>query len=97
MESLQWILADLDLVVVMSVNPGFGGQKFIPSVLDKVVQLKAMIQARGLNTLIQIDGGVNPDTIGRIAQSGVNVFVAGSAVFGSDDYQQTIARLKANW
>ncbi|GAB6909444.1 Ribulose-phosphate 3-epimerase [Desulfosarcina cetonica] len=96
-ESLQWILADLDLVVVMSVNPGFGGQKFIPSVLDKVVQLKAMIQARGLNTLIQIDGGVNPDTIGRIAQSGVNVFVAGSAVFGSDDYQQTIARLKANW
>lgn len=97
LESLKWILEDLDLVLVMSVNPGFGGQQFIPSALDKVSQLKSMIQERGLPTLIQIDGGVNTGTIARIAQAGVDVFVAGSAIFGSDDYRQTIAQLKANW
>ena len=96
-ETLQWILEDLDFVLVMSVNPGFGGQQFIPSALDKVVQLKKMIHERGLSTLIQIDGGVNVGTISRIAQAGVDVFVAGSAIFGSDDYAQTIAGLKANW
>jgi ribulose-phosphate 3-epimerase len=96
-ESLQWILADLDLVVVMSVNPGFGGQQFIPSTLDKVAQLKTMIREGGLSTLIQIDGGVNGGTISRISQAGVDVFVAGSAIFGSDDYAQTIAELKSNW
>ena len=96
-ESLQWILDDLDFVLVMSVNPGFGGQKFIPSALDKVKQLKTIIRERGLSTLIQIDGGVNPGTIGNISRAGVDVFVAGSAIFGSDDYKQTISELKANW
>ncbi|BBO80144.1 ribulose-phosphate 3-epimerase [Desulfosarcina ovata subsp. sediminis] len=96
-ESLKWILTDLDFVVIMSVNPGFGGQTFIPSSLEKVAQLKAMIQQQELQTLIQIDGGVNVDTIARIARAGVDVFVAGSAIFGSDDYHQTITRLKANW
>lgn len=96
-ETLQWILADLDFVIVMSVNPGFGGQQFIPSTLDKVTQLKTMIRENGLSTLIQIDGGVNGGTISRISRAGVDVFVAGSAIFGSDDYAQTIAELKANW
>ena len=96
-ESLKWILRDLDFVLVMSVNPGFGGQQFIPSALDKVIQLKAMIREHGLSTLIQIDGGVNAQTISRISQAGVDVFVAGSAVFGSLDYKHTIAELKANW
>jgi len=96
-ESLQWILEDLELVVVMSVNPGFGGQKFIPSALDKVARLKEMIRERGLSTLIQIDGGVNTGTIGRISEAGVDVFVAGSAVFGSEDYGRTLSDLKANW
>lgn len=96
-EVLEWILADLDFVLVMSVNPGFGGQKFIPSSLDKIRRLKAMIADKGLDTLIQIDGGVNPDTIGDISKAGVDVFVAGSAIFGTDDYQATIARLKAGW
>jgi len=96
-ESLQWILEDLDFVLVMSVNPGFGGQKFIPSALDKVARLKEMIRERGLSTLIQIDGGVNADTIGRISDAGVDVFVAGSAVFGSEDYGRTISELKSNW
>lgn len=96
-ESLEWIIEDLDFVLIMSVNPGFGGQQFIPSSLKKTAQLKEMIQQRGLSTLIQIDGGVNAGTIGRISQAGVDVFVAGSAIFGSQDYQQTIAELKANW
>ncbi|WP_419663926.1 Rpe: ribulose-phosphate 3-epimerase [Desulfosarcina variabilis str. Montpellier] len=96
-ETLQWIIADLDFVVVMSVNPGFGGQQFIPSSLDKIAQLKTMIRERGLPTLIQIDGGVNGGTISRISQAGVDVFVAGSAIFGSDDYAQTIAELKSSW
>jgi ribulose-phosphate 3-epimerase len=96
-ETLQWVLEDLDFVLVMSVNPGFGGQQFIPSALDKVAQLRTMIRERGLPTLIQIDGGVNAGTIGRISQSGVDVFVAGSAIFGSDDYAHTISELKAKW
>ncbi len=96
-ETLQWVLDDLDFILVMSVNPGFGGQQFIPSALEKVRQLKKIIAQRGLATLIQIDGGVNPGTIGDISQSGVDVFVAGSAIFGSDDYQRTIAELKAKW
>jgi ribulose-phosphate 3-epimerase len=96
-ESLQWTLDDLDFVLIMSVNPGFGGQQFIPSALDKVAQLKTTIRERGLSTLIQIDGGVNAGTISRISAAGVNVFVAGSAIFGSDDYGRTIAELKAKW
>ncbi len=96
-ETLEWILDDLDFVLVMSVNPGFGGQQFIPSTLDKVRRLKTMIRERGLSTLIQIDGGVNAKTIADISRAGVDVFVAGSAIFGSDDYKQTIAQLKANW
>ncbi len=96
-ESLEWILPDLDLVLIMSVNPGFGGQQFIPSALDKVTRLKSTIRERGLDTLIQIDGGVNAGTIQRISKAGVDVFVAGSAIFGSDNYAGTIAELKANW
>lgn len=96
-ETLKWILPDIDLIVVMSVNPGFGGQRFIPSSLEKIAEIKALIQEKGLSTLIQIDGGVNPDTIGRISRAGVNVFVAGSAIFGSTDYADTISRLKASW
>jgi ribulose-phosphate 3-epimerase len=96
-ESLRWTLQDLDFVLIMSVNPGFGGQQFIPSALEKVAQLRTIIRERGLSTLIQIDGGVNAGTIGRISAAGVDVFVAGSAIFGSDDYNRTISELKAKW
>jgi ribulose-phosphate 3-epimerase len=96
-ESLQWILDDLDFVLIMSVNPGFGGQQFIPSALDKVAQLSTIIRERELSTLIQIDGGVNAGTISRISAAGTDVFVAGSAIFGSDDYKRTISELKAKW
>lgn len=91
LSSLDWILEDLDLVMLMSVNPGFGGQSFIPNTLDKIRALRTLINDRGLSTLIEIDGGVSAATIGDIAAAGVDVFVAGSAIFGSDDYAETIA------
>ena len=74
----------------MSVNPGFGGQAFIPNSLDKIRELHQMIQKRKLSTLIEIDGGVNEKTIAAIAAAGVDIFVAGSAIFGSADYGKTI-------
>ena len=92
--SLEYILDDLDLVMLMSVNPGFGGQKFIPSAIDKTRELKAMIDRRGLQVGIEIDGGVSPATIAAIAQAGANIFVAGSAVFGQKNYAAVIAELK---
>jgi len=94
LSSLDWILEDLDLVMLMSVNPGFGGQKFIPSAIDKTRQLKATIDSRGLAVGIEIDGGVSPTTIAEIAQAGANIFVAGSAVFGQTDYAKVINELK---
>ena len=92
--SLEEILPDLDLVMLMTVNPGFGGQSFIESSLTKIKQLKKMIDDRGLNVGIEVDGGVSPKTIGPIAAAGANIFVAGSAVFGQNDYGKVIAELK---
>jgi len=94
--TLDFILEDVDLVMLMSVNPGFGGQKFIPSTLRKTAELKKMIDDKGLNVGIEIDGGVSPSTIAEIAKAGANIFVAGSAVFGQDDYTKVISELKAN-
>ena len=88
--AIEWVLEELDFVLVMSVNPGFGGQKFIENSLDKVRLLREMIDEKNLKTLIQIDGGVNKKTIGTIAEAGVDSFVAGSAIFGSDNYKETI-------
>ncbi|MBU4229790.1 MAG: ribulose-phosphate 3-epimerase [Proteobacteria bacterium] len=92
--SLEEILPDLDLVMLMTVNPGFGGQSFIESSLAKIKQLKKMIDDRGLKVGIEVDGGVSPKTIGAIAAAGANIFVAGSAVFGQDDYGKVIGELK---
>lgn len=92
--SLEEILPDLDLVMLMTVNPGFGGQSFIESSLAKIRQLKKMIDDRGLSVGIEVDGGVSPKTIGPIAAAGANIFVAGSAVFGQDDYAKVIGELK---
>jgi ribulose-phosphate 3-epimerase len=92
--AIEWVLADVDFVLVMSVNPGFGGQQFIPSSLEKITRLRTMIQARGLSTLIQVDGGVNAGTIGAVSAAGADVFVAGSAIFGSPNYADTIASLR---
>ena len=92
--NLEWVLEDVDYVLIMSVNPGFGGQAFIPSSLDKIKALRQQIQARGLSVLIEVDGGVNENTIAAIASAGTDVFVAGSAIFGSKDYQKTVQRFR---
>lgn len=91
---LDYVLHKLDFVLLMSVNPGFGGQSFIPVVLQKVRDLKAKIAAQGLSTRIEIDGGVKVDNIREIAEAGVDMFVAGSAIFNHDDYQQVISQMR---
>ena len=95
LQALEWIIDDIDYVLIMSVNPGFGGQAFIPNSLDKIKALGEMIQARKLKTLIQIDGGVNEKTIADIAAAGADIFVAGSAIFGSNDYHKTISSFRS--
>ncbi|MBN2060206.1 MAG: ribulose-phosphate 3-epimerase [Deltaproteobacteria bacterium] len=87
---LDFILDDLDMVLIMSVNPGFGGQAFIPSVIPKIEKLRSMINERGIDVEIEVDGGINPDTINDVSKAGADVFVAGSAIFNSDDYAATI-------
>lgn len=92
--TLEEILADVDLVMLMSVNPGFGGQSFIRSSLNKIRTLRAMIAERGLTAGIEVDGGVSPATIEEVAGAGANIFVAGSAVFGQQDYAKVIKEMK---
>lgn len=94
--TLDVILDDLDLVLLMSVNPGFGGQSFIPATLAKIAELRQRIEERGLQVEIEVDGGVKADNIGSMAAAGADVFVAGSAVFSTPDYGQTIALLRKN-
>lgn len=91
---LEEILPDLDLVMLMSVNPGFGGQKFIENTIDKTCRLKELVLRRNSNTLIEIDGGVNYDTGKRLLEAGADVLVAGSFVFGAANPVETIAQLK---
>lgn len=93
-ETLDVILDELDLVLVMSVNPGFGGQAFIPSALDKIRALRQRITQRGLATELQVDGGIKVDNARAVVSAGADVLVAGSAVFYSDDYAATITALR---
>jgi len=92
---LDYVLEDLDYVLLMSVNPGFGGQSFIPSTLDKLRTVRARIDALGKPIRLEVDGGVKPDNIGEIAKAGADTFVAGSAIFGQPDYAAVIAGMKA--
>jgi ribulose-phosphate 3-epimerase len=92
---LEHLIDDLDMVLLMSVNPGFGGQKFIESSLEKLRQARQMIDESGREIRLEIDGGVKTDNIGDIAAAGADTFVAGSAIFGSDNYAATIAEMKA--
>lgn len=92
---LESVMDKVDMVLIMSVNPGFGGQKFIPAALDKLRAARTLIDDSGFDIRLQIDGGVKVDNIGEIAAAGADTFVAGSAIFGSDDYAQTIAAMKA--
>ncbi len=95
LSAIEYVLEELDFVLIMSVNPGFGGQTFIPSSLDKIKALSDMIKARNLETIIQVDGGVNTKTIASVARAGASCFVAGSAVFNTPDYGRTILELRA--
>ncbi len=92
--TLEMVLGDTDQVLVMTVNPGFGGQKFIEGQLEKVAQLRRWIDERGLDVALQVDGGIAPGTAGRAAAAGADVFVAGTAVFGKDDYAAAIRDLR---
>jgi len=91
---LEHVLDKVDMVLLMSVNPGFGGQKFIASALNKLRAARAIIDESGFNIRLEIDGGVKIDNIGEIAAAGADTFVAGSAIFGSDDYAATIAAMR---
>lgn len=91
------ILEHVDMVLLMTVNPGFGGQKFIPSVLPKIRELRRWIDQRSLDVLIQVDGGVCVDTMDALVASGVDIFVAGSAVFQGGDYRKTVRALKSRF
>ena len=91
---LDYVLDKVDLVLIMSVNPGFGGQKFIESALEKVRRVRKAIDDSGFSIRLEVDGGVKAGNIGRIAAAGADTFVAGSAIFGSDDYAETISAMR---
>ena len=94
LDALRWVLEYLDFVLIMSVNPGFSGQAFIPNIIAKISGLRKMITEKSLQTLIEVDGGVSVKNIAEISAAGADVFVAGSAIFGSPDYRQTIQSLR---
>ena len=91
---LDWSLEQLDMVLLMSVNPGFGGQSFIPYVMEKIARVRSMVDATGQDIRLEIDGGVTVDNIGSLADAGVDTFVSGSAIFGTEDYAETIAKMR---
>ena len=95
LNTAQWVMDKMDMLVLMSVNPGFGGQKFIPSTIDKLKQARAMIDSSGHNIRLEIDGGVGVNNIAEIAAAGADTFVAGSAIFSQPDYAKVIAQLRA--
>lgn len=92
---LDYVLDKVDVILLMSVNPGFGGQSFIPATLDKLAQARQIIDRSGRNIRLEIDGGVKTDNIREIAEAGADMFVAGSAIFNSPDYRQTINAMRA--
>jgi ribulose-phosphate 3-epimerase len=94
LSTLDHVLDDIDMVLIMSVNPGFGGQSYIDSATRKIADLRAMCGARGLNTVIEVDGGIKTDNIAQVAAAGANAFVAGSAIYGQKDYAEVIAAMR---
>jgi ribulose-phosphate 3-epimerase len=93
-EEIEFLVEDLDMVLLMSVNPGFGGQKFIPSVIEKVKRTKEIIEKRNPNCLIEVDGGVNDKNISTLKEAGVDIVVAGSYIFSKSDYKKAISNLR---
>ncbi len=94
LSGLDWLLESCDMVLLMSVNPGFGGQRFIPSTVEKVRALRALMDQSDRPLRLEVDGGVGPGNIAEIAAAGADTFVAGSAIFGGDDYRQTVGALR---
>ena len=94
LQVIEYVLDKLDMVLLMTVTPGFGGQKFIPEVIPKIERMREMIKGRGLNTEIEVDGGINLDTISLVSAAGADIFVAGSAIFNSEDYSETIQMMR---
>ena len=94
LSTIEEVLGDLDMVLLMTVNPGFGGQKFIPAMLDKITRLRKMIDDRNLNVDIQVDGGINAITARQVVAAGANILVAGSAVYGAENMEQAIREIR---
>lgn len=94
LEALEYVMDKVDMVLLMSVNPGFGGQSFIPSTLRKLREARALIEASGLDIRLEVDGGVTPANIAEVAAAGADTFVAGSAIFGKDDYAAVISEMR---
>lgn len=95
-ETLKYIIQDLDMVLIMSVNPGFGGQSFIEPMIEKIKEVKQLIDSRNLKVDIQVDGGINPKNVAKVVQAGANIVVAGSAIFNSDNIEETVALFRKN-
>lgn len=94
LDILEYILEDVGMVLLMTVNPGFEGQEFIPEVIPKIRELRKEIDGKGLDIHIEVDGGINPETIGGVSSAGADVFVAGSAIFYSENYEETISLMR---
>ena len=95
-ENIKYVLKDVDMVLIMTVNPGFGGQSFIDGMIDKIKELKLLIDEQGLEVDIQVDGGIKPSNIDKVVKAGANVIVAGSAIFNSDDIDATVKEFRLN-
>ena len=96
LSTVEWVLTDVDMVLVMSVNPGFGGQAFLPSSLGKIELLRTQLTRAGLHVDIQVDGGIKADNVGEVVAAGANVIVSGSGIFGTPDYGKTIDLMRKN-
>ncbi|SDT84874.1 ribulose-phosphate 3-epimerase [Desulfobacula phenolica] len=96
LSSIEWVVDQLDFVLIMSVNPGFGGQKFIESSVEKIKALSNMLKEKNSTAIIQVDGGINKETINKVSKAGATSFVAGSAIFNTEDYTKAISNLRLN-
>ena len=95
-ETIKYVLEDIDMVLIMTVNPGFGGQSFKESMIPKIKELKSLIDKKGLKVDIQVDGGIKPDNVDKVVKAGANIIVAGSAIFNSEDIQHTVDLFRKN-
>ncbi len=96
LSAVEWVLHDVDMVLIMSVNPGFGGQEFLPASLAKIELLRSQLSRARLDVDIEVDGGIKADNVGQVVSAGANVIVSGSGIFGTPDYAATIARMRRN-